>query len=116
MTTKLRPLGARVVVERLPLPDQTRGGLWLLGREYPTIGRVLAVAGLANRTDPFLGDLALGDLVVFDKFAPELRAIPREPEHFVIDAKDIFLRIREDTDDNIDNSGPAESRLGARRS
>ncbi len=92
MATNLRPLGARVVIERLPLPNQTRGGLYLLGREFPTLGHVLAMG------DPntFWGDLAIGDLVVFDKFAGELRAIPREPQHFVIDAKDIFLRIRED--------------------
>ena len=112
METKLRPLGARVVVERLPLPDQTRGGLYLLGREYPTMGRVLAIgyilepipsfeptktiAKLASLGDPYDGDVSIGDLVVFDKFACELRAVPREPEHFVLDAKDIFLRIRED--------------------
>lgn len=40
---KLHPLANRIVVKRLPLAEQTEGGLFILGREYPTIGTVLAI-------------------------------------------------------------------------
>jgi chaperonin GroES len=40
----LFPLGARILVHRLPPPEQTRGGLYLLGREYPTIGKILELS------------------------------------------------------------------------
>jgi chaperonin GroES len=39
----LQPLGARILVKRLPPPEQTRGGIYLLGREYPTLGRIEAI-------------------------------------------------------------------------
>jgi hypothetical protein len=38
-----QPLGPRVLVKRLPLPPKTESGLFLLGRDYPTVGKVLAV-------------------------------------------------------------------------
>lgn len=40
----LQPLGARILVHRLPPPELTRGGIYLLGREYPTIGRILEIS------------------------------------------------------------------------
>ena len=39
----IKPLKNRLVVKRLPVADQTEGGLFILGREYPTIGTVLAI-------------------------------------------------------------------------
>lgn len=91
--TRLRPLGKRIVLERLPLPERTEGGLWLLGREYPALGRVLCLSLRAYGA--FRGDLLVGDLVYFDRTKPELRAVPGEPEHFVIDVADLYARIRE---------------------
>ena len=39
----LRPYGNRVLVRRLGLPDTVESGLYLLGRDYPTMGTILAV-------------------------------------------------------------------------
>lgn len=39
----LRPYGNRVLVKRLPLPDTVESGLYLLGRDYPTMGTILAI-------------------------------------------------------------------------
>jgi co-chaperonin GroES (HSP10) len=99
MKTHLRPLGRRVVIERLALPALSEGGLFVLGREWPSLGRVLAIGHkLWTLEDGILKphfDLDLGDLVYFNRAAPELRAVPREPEHFVLDASDLLARIRE---------------------
>jgi hypothetical protein len=53
MLFTFKPLGARVLVRREPLPEQTRSGLYLLGRDYPTIGRVVAVGTGWRRTKPW---------------------------------------------------------------
>lgn len=91
--TRLRPLGKRIVVERLPVPERTEGGLWMLGREYPALGRVLRQSFDAQMA--LQGDIFNGDLVYFDRTKPELRGVPGEPEHFVIDVADLYARIRE---------------------
>jgi chaperonin GroES len=39
----LQVLGARILIRRLPPPEQTRGGIYLLGREFPTIGRIVDI-------------------------------------------------------------------------
>ena len=51
--TSLQPLGARILVKRLPPPEQTRGGIYLLGRESPTIGRIVAIGEGKKPTIPF---------------------------------------------------------------
>lgn len=38
---QFRPLGQRLLVKRLPLPDQSQGDIYVLGRDYPTLGRVV---------------------------------------------------------------------------
>ena len=46
----LQALGARILIRRLPPPEQTRGGIYLLGREFPTIGRIVDIgAGKKSR-------------------------------------------------------------------
>jgi len=40
-----RPLGNRVLVKRLPLADQSVGGISVIGRDYPTMGTILAPFG-----------------------------------------------------------------------
>jgi co-chaperonin GroES (HSP10) len=42
-TINFRPLGSYVLVQREALPETTFTGLYVLGRDYPTVGRVLAV-------------------------------------------------------------------------
>lgn len=39
---KFRPLGRRVLVRRYSLPEQSAGGIYVLGRDYPTMGIVAA--------------------------------------------------------------------------
>ena len=69
----IKPLGNRLLVKRLPLPDQTTSGLFLLGREYPTIGEVLAVGnGRATRKGRIKADantISVGDKVQFSREA-----------------------------------------------
>lgn len=43
MSIIFRPRGSYVLVRREPLPEQSLSGLYILGRDYPTIGTVLAV-------------------------------------------------------------------------
>jgi hypothetical protein len=38
-----RPLNDYVLVQREALPEQSQAGLYILGRDFPTCGRVLAV-------------------------------------------------------------------------
>ena len=86
-------MGLRVVVKRLAVPEVSRGGLFVLGREFPALGRVLRL-GTGLRERSFMADLAIGDLVYFDRSKPELRGVPGEPEHFVLDFVDLYARIR----------------------
>lgn len=90
--TLCSPRGKRVVIERLALPSLTSGGLYMLGREYPALGRVLAMS--IEALWDLSGELSPGDEVYFDRSKTELRGIPGEPEHFILDTKDLFLRIR----------------------
>jgi co-chaperonin GroES (HSP10) len=39
----IRPFGNRVLVKRLALPERSENGIYVLGRDYPTMGRVLKV-------------------------------------------------------------------------
>jgi co-chaperonin GroES (HSP10) len=39
----IRPFGNRILVKRLALPEQSENGIYILGRDYPTMGRVLRV-------------------------------------------------------------------------
>ncbi len=45
----LKPLGNRILVKRLSLPDVRESGLYIIGRDYPTMGKVIAV-GNGTRT------------------------------------------------------------------
>jgi co-chaperonin GroES (HSP10) len=56
----IRPLGMRVLIKRLPLPEQSKGGIFILGREWPLCGEVLAKG-------PKVLDLEVGDLVQFKR-------------------------------------------------
>src|SRR5579864_349389 len=40
---KFRPLGNRLLVKRYTLPEQSKGGIYVLGRDYPTLGTVIAI-------------------------------------------------------------------------
>ena len=86
--TRLRPMGARVVVRRRPLPDRTASGIYIIGREWPACGDVLAVG-------PRVPDvIAVGDLVYYNKFDTFKREVPNEPDTFILDLLSIYARIR----------------------
>jgi hypothetical protein len=112
----IRPLGNRVLVKRLPLPDTLQSGLYLLGREYPTIGEVLAVGrgwvGFAiddsHKIESSSGteyplyfdyvhiepisDIRVGDQVQWDAGLPlDTRQVG--PDLFIIDYDDLNLAI-----------------------
>jgi co-chaperonin GroES (HSP10) len=61
----LQPLGARILVKRLPPPEQTRGGIYLLGREYPTLGRIEAIGDGRKATDQRREVLVGGNYAAF---------------------------------------------------
>jgi len=45
----IRILGPRVLVQRLPLPETVASGLYLLGREYPTLAMVIRLGSGERR-------------------------------------------------------------------
>lgn len=63
--SRLRPLGPRVLVQREPLVRDSREGLYLIGIDYPTIGKVLAYGpGYRRRNGEYRSlDLRIGDTV-----------------------------------------------------
>ena len=72
MTTKLQPLGDRVVVEPLAKEEVTKGGIVLpdTAKEKPQEGKVLA-AGPGKMSDDGIRiplDVKVGDIVVYAKY------------------------------------------------
>lgn len=66
----IRVLGKRLLVKRLELPETTASGVYLLGREYPTIGVVEAVGSKA----PDEG-VQVGDSVWYERKALDTREV-----------------------------------------
>ena len=69
----VKPLGDRIVVERLEAMTQTSGGIFLpdSAQEKPQEGKVLAVGPgrlLENGTNAPL-DVKKGDIIIFGKYA-----------------------------------------------
>src|SRR5208282_623031 len=84
----IRPLGARVLIKREPLPEMTASGIYLLGREFPSTGTVLAIgAGRKSKTGDHLPitDIEVGDRVTFRW--PDAYLDTREvgPDTFILD-------------------------------
>ena len=89
----IRPLGKYVLIKRDPLPERTRGGLFILGREWPAIGRVLAIGPKVRL------DLAVGDDVTFEKFASENRRFGPDLDLLLLHADELHVRIRYEEQD-----------------
>ena len=89
----IRPIGKRVLVLRNPTPDQTQGGLLLVGKELPTLGKVLAIAPRAALALP---NLLVGDEVTFDKWSAELRTFGEGADLLILNHDDLFVSIRND--------------------
>ena len=72
MTTKLQPMGDRIVVEPLAKEEVTKGGIVLpdTAKEKPQEGKVLAV-GPGKMSDDgkrITPDVKVGDIVVYAKY------------------------------------------------
>lgn len=89
----IRPIGKRILVRRNPVPEQTRGGLLLVGKELPTLGEVLAIA---PRAQVALPTLRVGDEVTFDKWAAELRTFGEGEDLLILNHDDLFVSISDD--------------------
>lgn len=88
--------GARVLIKRLPVPETTASGLFLLGREYPLVGEVLAVGNGArgkNGQRKPIADLEAGDMVQFRR---ETKMDTREvaDDTFILDYDACLMGIR----------------------
>ena len=105
----IKPLGNRLLVKRLPLPDRTESGIWLGGaylpnadrddgsyriydsREYPTIGEVLGVGSKVPACD----GLEVGDRVLFRWRDANLDTREIEKDTFILDYDCCDAGIRE---------------------
>ena len=95
----IRPLGPNVLVRRTPTPEGSKGGLYVLGRELPAHGLVLAIG--PGPRDKYgdrhaLADLAVGDEVTFDKWGADNRAFGEQGDLLILNYDELFLRIRSD--------------------
>lgn len=82
---KVRPIGDRVVVQPIPEPDRTEGGLFkpeTAQEDRPTRGTVVAVGTKAK-------DVSEGDEVVFTKYGGSEIVVDGET-CLVIDVKDLL--------------------------
>ena len=73
MTTKLQPLGDRVVIKPMPKEEVTKGGIVLpdTAREKPQEGKIIAVGpGKTNDDGERIAmDVKKGDIVIYAKYA-----------------------------------------------
>ena len=73
MALNLKPLGSRLVVEPIEQEEKTNSGIYLpdTAKEKPMKGTVLSVGpGDRNENgDRVAMDVALGDIVLFNKYA-----------------------------------------------
>jgi len=96
--TKLRPLGARVVIKALDREEKTNTGIYLpdTAKEKPQEGRILAV-GPGDRDDDgkrIPMDLKVGDKILFQKYSPSEFKLDGE-ELLILSEKDV-LAVLED--------------------
>lgn len=72
MTINLKPLGDRIIVERLEAENKTKGGIIIpdTAKEKPSKGKVVAVgAGALNNEGKVIPmNLKVGDIVLFAKW------------------------------------------------
>lgn len=83
----IQPLGARVLIKRLPVPETTQSGLYILGREFPACGEVLAIGtGIRKKSRRLpIPDLEVGDKVTFQWRDAFLDTRQVAPDTFILD-------------------------------
>lgn len=93
--TKVKPLGARVLVKPLSVKEMTKSGIYLpeTAKEKPEEGEVLEV-GEGKYIDGKLVPLSVkkGDKVIFSKYGPDEIKVEGQ-EFFVIKEEDILAII-----------------------
>lgn len=95
----IRPHGKRLLVKRLPLPEQTESGLYILGREYPLCGEVLAIGNGVESPQ-----VRVGDMVQFRRKALEagshdlLDSREVERDTFILDYENCLVGMRREGD------------------
>jgi len=102
--TIVRPIGNRVLVKRLPVPETTQSGLFILGREYPLLGKVLAIGtGKLGKAGRVLlpefsdGTVEIGDLIYFHKESiRQGRGELGYEDLVIVDAEHCLVRVRDD--------------------
>ena len=87
-----RILGPRVLLNRLPLPEQTRGGIYLIGREYPTLARVAMVGNEQASAQLREGDEVYFNTFDWGKWAFDTDKVGREWAIFPV--KNLYVRLR----------------------
>ena len=93
MTTTLRPLGDRVLIERIEAESKTASGIIIpdSAKEKPTEGKVIAVgAGTLNEDgDRVALEVKTGDRILFKKWGAEEVKVDGK-EFLIIQEKDIL--------------------------
>ena len=95
-TTKLKPLGARVVIKPLQREEMTKSGIVLpdTAKEKPQEGKVVAVGpgGLDKNGNKVEMVLKVGDKVLYQKYAGTEFKIDDE-EHLVMQQDDVLALV-----------------------
>lgn len=100
----IRPVGNRLLLRRLPVPETTQSGLFILGREYPLLGEVLAIgtgkltkAGRVLLPDFANGNVVIGDLIYFHKESiRQGRGELGYEDLVIVDADHCLVRVRDE--------------------
>ena len=93
-----------MLLKRLPVPETTQSGLFILGREYPLLGKVLAIGtgklGKEGRilAGEFLdGSVVVGDLIYFHWEAiRQGRGDLGYDDMVIVDAEHCLVRVRDE--------------------
>src|SRR5262245_19397448 len=99
MSTSIRPINDRIIVQRIEDQEQMRGGLYIpdTAKEKPQEGKVIAVGNgklLDNGTRTPI-DIKAGDKVLFGKYAGT--EVKLDGEEYLILREDDVLGVIEDT-------------------
>lgn len=82
----IRILGDRLLLHREPVPERSRGGIYIIGREYPALAQVLKVGNAVTE------DIVVGDHVTFGRYEFEKWVVI--PEYAIIPLDSCEMRIR----------------------
>ena len=98
MSTSIRPINDRIIVQRIEEQEQMRGGLYIpdTAKEKPQEGKVIAVGNgklLENGTRTPI-DIKAGDKVLFGKYAGT--EVKLDGEEYLILREDDVLGVIED--------------------